>query len=134
MHGDLLCTDDVAYQRFRRFARNPFWKQLFLWRSLAARRHQAAKYRIQSNAATANKSLEIMDVNQATVRQYIQRFKATQFIHGHTHRPGQYGIFIDTSTESDHIIGKRWVLGEWQDDNACILKANKNGIQFETIT
>jgi UDP-2,3-diacylglucosamine hydrolase len=38
MHGDLLCTDDVAYQRFRRRIRNPLVQRIFLWRSLAARR------------------------------------------------------------------------------------------------
>src|SRR3970040_74444 len=30
MHGDLLCTDDVAYQAFRTQTRNPQWQAGFL--------------------------------------------------------------------------------------------------------
>jgi UDP-2,3-diacylglucosamine hydrolase len=30
LHGDTLCTDDVAYQAFRQQVRNPAWQQAFL--------------------------------------------------------------------------------------------------------
>lgn len=127
MHGDLLCSDDVAYQRFRRFARNPLFIRLFLLRSLTARRQQAARYRYQSGAATAVKPLKIMDVNQDTVMQYMRRFKAEQLIHGHIHRPGQHAVFVDGTA------AQRWVLAEWQADTTSILRANATGIQFEDI-
>ncbi|WP_455204558.1 UDP-2,3-diacylglucosamine diphosphatase, partial [Kaarinaea lacus] len=29
MHGDLLCTDDVEYMKFRQMVRNPQWQQDF---------------------------------------------------------------------------------------------------------
>ncbi|MGE5154065.1 MAG: UDP-2,3-diacylglucosamine diphosphatase, partial [Bdellovibrio bacteriovorus] len=72
MHGDLLCTDDVAYQRFRRRIRNPLVKRLFLWRPLGHRRAVAADYRRRSGAATAEKATEIMDVNPGTVERYMR--------------------------------------------------------------
>ncbi|MGN6513030.1 MAG: UDP-2,3-diacylglucosamine diphosphatase, partial [Lysobacteraceae bacterium] len=37
MHGDLLCTDDTAYQQFRAQTRDPRWQAQFLAQPLAAR-------------------------------------------------------------------------------------------------
>ena len=34
MHGDLLCSDDVAYQAFRAMVRKPEWQDEFLARPL----------------------------------------------------------------------------------------------------
>ncbi|MBT8127116.1 MAG: UDP-2,3-diacylglucosamine diphosphatase, partial [Gammaproteobacteria bacterium] len=42
MHGDLLCTDDVAYQNFRHKVRNRFLQRLFLLLPLS-RRERIAK-------------------------------------------------------------------------------------------
>ena len=36
MHGDLLCTDDVAYQAFRTQTRDPAWQAQFLAQPLAS--------------------------------------------------------------------------------------------------
>ncbi len=107
LHGDLLCSDDVAYQRFRRRVRNPLLRQLFLWQPLVKRRALAQHYRQRSMAATAAKSLEIMDVNPATVATILRRFDATQMVHGHTHRP------------ADHLDNgaTRRVLAAWDEVN-----------------
>ena len=35
-HGDLLCTDDVAYQQFRQQVRSPQWQQVMLARPSAS--------------------------------------------------------------------------------------------------
>ena len=69
MHGDLLCTDDLAYQRFRRRIRNPLIQRLFLWKSLASRRAIAADYRRKSGAATAAKT----EVDHGRERGYGRR-------------------------------------------------------------
>ena len=37
MHGDLLCTDDIAYQQFRTRTRDPRWQAQFLSQPLPAR-------------------------------------------------------------------------------------------------
>ena len=44
-HGDLLCTDDAAYQQFRTQTRDPAWQAQFLAQPLAARLAFAAQAR-----------------------------------------------------------------------------------------
>ena len=43
MHGDTLCTDDVDYQKFRAYARDPQNQARFLAQPLAARRAADAR-------------------------------------------------------------------------------------------
>jgi len=109
MHGDLLCTDDVAYQKFRRRVRNPLVTGLFLLKSLAKRRAIAEDYRRKSGAATAEKPAQIMDVNAATVDRYLRRFDAGLLIHGHTHRPADHDSTLDGRPV------RRTVLAEWHE-------------------
>jgi UDP-2,3-diacylglucosamine hydrolase len=127
MHGDLLCTDDIAYQRFRRYARNPLLTRLFQLRSLEARRAIAADYRMRSGAATAAKPAEIMDVNQGAVERCLRRFGARQLIHGHTHRPARHDFLLDGAPAT------RWVLPEWQGDRGGALYADAQGIRVEEL-
>ncbi|CRI66086.1 UDP-2,3-diacylglucosamine hydrolase [Thiocapsa sp. KS1] len=127
MHGDLLCTDDVAYQRFRRRIRNPLVQRLFLWRSLAARRKVAADYRRKSGAATAEKAPQIMDVNQETVARYLRRYGAVRLIHGHTHRPGDHLIAIDGRE------AVRSVLAEWHPNQGEMLVHEPSGWHREPV-
>jgi UDP-2,3-diacylglucosamine hydrolase len=127
MHGDLLCTDDVAYQRFRRYARNPLLTRLFLLRPLATRRAIAADYRRRSGAATAVKPAEIMDANQRAVEHCLRRGGARQLIHGHTHRPARHELLLDGAPAT------RWVLAEWHRDRAAVLCADAQGIRVEEV-
>lgn len=128
MHGDLLCTDDIAYQKFRRRIRNPLVKRLFLFRSLRARRAVAARYRLKSGAATAEKSSEIMDVNHDTVEGYLRRFGAARLIHGHTHRAGDHRLAIDGREV------ERQVLAEWHPDRGEVLVHTPTGWHREPVT
>src|SRR5690606_23341292 len=50
MHGDLLCTDDTAYQAFRAQTRDPRWQAQFLAQPLAARVAFARQARAASKA------------------------------------------------------------------------------------
>ncbi len=127
MHGDLLCTDDVAYQKFRRRIRNPLVKRLFLFRSLRSRRAVAARYRLKSGAATAEKSFEIMDVNQNTVERYLRRYGASRLIHGHTHRPNDHRLSIEGRA------AERQVLAEWHPDRGEILVHTPAGWHREPV-
>ena len=43
-HGDALCTDDVAYQAFRRQVRQPEWQQQFLNQPLEPEKHRSKRY------------------------------------------------------------------------------------------
>jgi UDP-2,3-diacylglucosamine hydrolase len=127
MHGDLLCTDDVPYQRFRRRVRNPLVTRLFLLKPLAKRRAIAADYRRKSGRATAEKGRDIMDVNQQTVADYMRRHAATDLVHGHTHRPADHRFELDGKRVT------RRVLAEWQDDRGEVLSFSEGGWQREKV-
>ena len=76
MHGDLLCSDDQAYQAFRKQVRSTGFIEQFTALPLEARRNQAKSYREQSGEANATKREEIMDVNQETVSAYMREHAA----------------------------------------------------------
>ncbi len=96
MHGDTLCTDDLAYQAFRAQTRNTAWIQQFLSQSLDARRAFANTARAKSAAHQANISDEIMDVNaQAVGTLFRANIDLVRIIHGHTHRPAIHTYEID---------------------------------------
>ena len=115
MHGDLLCTGDLDYLRFRRRVRNPLVRRLFLWKSLQARRALAEGYRRQSGAAKSDKTAAIMDADPAAVTDYLTRFRAIHLIHGHTHRPADHELTHQGQT------ARRTVLAEWHDDHGEVL-------------
>jgi UDP-2,3-diacylglucosamine hydrolase len=127
MHGDLLCTDDVPYQRFRRRIRNPLVIRLFLFKALEKRRAIAADYREKSGQATAAKKEAIMDANQATVERYLRKHRVTQLIHGHTHRPNRHQI------ELDGMTAIRWVLAEWHEARGETLVVTPDGSRVEAV-
>lgn len=127
MHGDLLCTDDVPYQRFRRRVRNPLVRRLFLWRPLSARRRLAADYRQRSMAAMAAKTAAIMDVNAETVNRYLRRYRATRLIHGHTHRPGEHDWILDGRPV------RRSVLADWSETAGEVLVRDSAGWRREPV-
>ncbi len=127
MHGDLLCTDDTAYQAFRRLSRNEQWRSNVLAKPLWLRLALARWYRFRSYLHKQQQTSEIMDVNAKTVCEYANHYVVSQLIHGHTHRPGHHSVI-----NNDQIL-ERYVLGDWA-DSAKILALGSNGLQFEKIS
>ena len=107
MHGDTLCTDDVEYQAWRRKARDPGFQAEFLAKPLPERRRATQLMREKSKQVIQGKSAEIMDVNEAAVREALRRHGVRRLIHGHTHRPGRHTVEL----EGEHA--ERWVLPDW---------------------
>lgn len=127
MHGDLLCSDDTAYQAFRRLSRNEQWRSNVLAKPLWPRLALVRWYRFRSYLHKQQQATAIMDVNDQTVCEYANHYAISQLIHGHTHRPGHHSIINDTQ------ILERYVLGDWG-DSAKILALGSNGLQFEKIS
>ncbi len=127
MHGDLLCTDDLPYQAFRKQVRDPAFITQFLSRAIPERVAIAREYRAKSGEATSLKAAEIMDVNQATVAQYMENHGVRRLIHGHTHRPGRHDFMLSS------VVASRFVLGEWHPDHAELLVVSPEGLRVETI-
>lgn len=106
-HGDRFCTDDAAYQAFRRQVREPAWQAEFLAKPLTERREMARQLRAQSEREKAAKEMAIMDVNPEAVTAALREHGYPRLIHGHTHRPAWH------SHEVDGRHCERWVLPDW---------------------
>ncbi len=90
-HGDLLCTEDVDYLRFREQVRNPAWQQAFLARPLAQRHALARDIRAGSEAHKRN-AVVWADADAEAASEWLQRARAPTLIHGHTHRPAKHDL------------------------------------------
>lgn len=125
-HGDALCTDDVAYQRFKKIIRNPVLVFILRRTPLSFRKKLAEGFRQKSHASKQEKHYNIMDVNQHAVDAALKDVDV--LIHGHTHRPMIH-----------HEINnkQRIVLGDWREETgeAMILEIVENGQQqFKSYT
>ena len=127
LHGDLLCTDDLAYLRYRKFVHTPLFQSLFL--SLPASVLQSISDRLRSQSARKNvyKPAEIMDVSQATVEMMMRRYEVRTIIHGHTHRPAIHRFKLDGED------AQRIVLGDWYEQGS-ILRCDDSGYQLDQIS
>lgn len=125
MHGDTLCTDDLAYQQARKMLRDPDFIADFLAKPVEVRRAIAAEYRRQSGEAVSLLAADIMDVNAEAVAEALRRHGVTRLIHGHTHRPGHHHIVLDG------VSAERIVLGEWRDDAGMVLVIGGGQIRSE---
>lgn len=124
-HGDRLCTDDIAHQRFRARYTDPAWLERMLRLPVFVRRAIARYARWRSRRASGGKPDAIMDVNANTVRAFMREHDAPCLIHGHTHRP------------ADHALGggaQRLVLADWHDDRGEVLICDGEGSRRRTLT
>jgi UDP-2,3-diacylglucosamine hydrolase len=107
MHGDTLCTDDIAYLNFRRRIRHPWTQALLARLPQGLRQRLARRVRGRSESAKADKTAEIMDVNSGEVERVLSGQQARRLIHGHTHRPARHTLQLDGHT------AERWVVPDW---------------------
>mgnify|MGYP001159762574 FL=1 len=112
MHGDSLCSDDIDYQRLKKFLRNPITQFIFLHLPTKYRLKLTGGLRQKSIEAQKYKAVEIMDVSQSTVDQLMASRPNTDLIHGHTHRQNTHAM--DTYT--------RYVLGDWSNKRGNAIK------------
>jgi UDP-2,3-diacylglucosamine hydrolase len=127
MHGDVLCTDDVAYQAMRKQVRTPEWQAQILAMPLDARRALAAKARADSKAHTSSTMETIMDVNAGAVADAMRQAGVTRLIHGHTHRPAIHDVELD----GEHA--QRIVLGDWY-DHGSVLTVAPEGVALRGLS
>lgn len=114
-HGDILCTDDEAYQKFRKLVHKGWLQNWFLKLPLAWRKKIANLLRVKSKSAGPRKTAEMMDVNESAVVEMMAMHNARVMVHGHTHKPASHTL----------KIGKRYVLGAW--DGHCATLVYENG-------
>ncbi|CUX95860.1 UDP-2,3-diacylglucosamine hydrolase [Candidatus Gullanella endobia] len=118
LHGDILCTVDESYQRFRRQVHQRWLQQLFLTLPLWLRLYIVHRMRINSLRINTSKTADTMDVNAKSVIAVMDNARATVMIHGHTHRPAIH-----------QLPGKRLraVLGAWYNQGS-VIEVSTSGI------
>ena len=126
MHGDTLCTDDAAYQDWRRLCRSEAWQKSFLAHPLPARREQMRVLRSKSEKDKREKPPTIMDVSEGTVRDALRAHGCTRLIHGHTHRPAHHTLDVDGRACD------RWVLHDWY-GRGGYLEASAAGLKLVSL-
>lgn len=91
-HGDMLCTGDADYMKFRQLVRSEPWQRQFLQLPLAERRAQAQRLREGSQAKARERLAQTgsatTDINPATAVAWMHQAGCRSLVHGHTHRPG----------------------------------------------
>lgn len=111
MHGDSLCTLDIAYQKFRRWWDQPWWQWLMLRLPLWYRQKLARKARAKSarhkQQYSNSEARQIMDVTPDEVVTVMTRYQVSMLIHGHTHRPAVHELQVNNHP------AQRYVLGDW---------------------
>ena len=124
MHGDLLCTEDLDYQAFRKTSRDPKWQDEFLNKSIQERQEIALNLRTISKEATEIKKDEIMDVSTTEVIRIMEESSVNLLIHGHTHRPKSHNIKVNDQPAERIVLGDWDTYGwyVWMDSSSCELK------------
>lgn len=126
MHGDVLCTDDVSYQRLRRILRHPVTRWAFRHMSLGQRRSLARRLRAGSQMHVGQTAPGIMDVNADAVADAFRRAGVRTLIHGHTHRPAVHDLVVDGQAV------RRIVLGDWYSQGS-VLEVSRDGFSLRAL-
>jgi UDP-2,3-diacylglucosamine hydrolase len=128
MHGDTLCTDDLAYQQFRAQTRDARWQQQFLAQPLQARlafaqQARAASKARQGDLRDAGTAETITDVAPGAVAAAFEVHGVDTIIHGHTHRPAVHQLEVDGRAR------RRVVLGDWYEQGS-VLRVDADGMRL----
>lgn len=126
-HGDLLCTDDLPYQDFRKKSHTQEWQDNVLSKPLILRLLVARWYRVKSYFHKRKKSQGIMDVSLKTVIAKMEKHQCYRLIHGHTHRQAVHDFTINNTP------AQRFVLAEWKKDSASLLQWDSEGYTIKNI-
>lgn len=111
-HGDELCTNDTAYQAFRKKVRSKYLQQFFLKLPLSWRVSIAGGLRSQSKKKQQQMAMSISDVNEHSCIQLMQQYHQDLLVHGHTHRPALHKMQDQSGKKYTRIV-----LPDWEYDH-----------------
>ncbi len=108
-HGDELCTDDRAYQKYRRLVHNEKLQQFFLKLPLLWR-HRIANG-LRKNSSKKQQGVvpsTISDVNENSCMRLLEQQNQTVLVHGHTHRPALHRMQNTAGQNFSRIVLPDW--------------------------
>ena len=106
-HGDALCIDDVAYQRYRSVVRRPGLQRAFAALPHAARRAVGEALRRRSSRRPPRERGGFIDGDAGAALAWMTQASAPTLVHGHTHAPASHELGPGT---------RRHVLSDWELD------------------
>jgi UDP-2,3-diacylglucosamine hydrolase len=121
-HGDQFMTLDKKYIWYRAIAQHNFIKSNFPKLPFWLRDYFAKFLRTRSKKQNSHKPRYIMDVNPVTVIEWLKFYQVPNLIHGHIHQMGVH----------DHLVGKRYVLGDWY-KHGNYIKVDSEGIFLKSL-
>lgn len=114
-HGDLLCTEDLEYQRQRAFYAHPWIRKTLLalplsWRVKLVQhlRHKSRQRWLSTPEHLRQQRMIEQDVPDSAVQTWFEQYHIDTMVHGHTHKPQCH----------QHQSVTRWVLPDWNLDQA----------------
>ena len=122
-HGDQLCTEDEAYQAWRKQVRSVTWQRKVMTLPIEERYKIAQEATTMSTQAKKKKTLAIMDVTLQAVIELLRKNDYPRLIHGNTHRPARHTYRLDDNT------CERWVLTDWNSRKGGYVRCDENGCQ-----
>ncbi len=122
-HGDLYCTADTAYLRWRRFAHHRGVQSVFLKLPEKLRRSIGGAARGRSEIGKYHKLAAIMDVTDDAIISTFKQTPIDRIIHGHTHRPAEYRMQVN-----DREV-ERIVLADWTPQRKEYLRCTETTIE-----
>ncbi|NKB37838.1 MAG: UDP-2,3-diacylglucosamine diphosphatase [Gammaproteobacteria bacterium] len=114
-HGDVFCTLDVGYQRYRAFMESAFTRYVFPRLPYALRIKLSHGLRPLIKKSSNKKSATIIDVEQSTVETAMRKQDVQEVIHGHTHRPGTHEFELEGKPAT------RTVLSDWYETDSILV-------------
>jgi UDP-2,3-diacylglucosamine hydrolase len=126
-HGDIYCTDDHDYQRYRRFVNHPVSQFIYHRLPFVIRNMIVGGVRARSKTDNVSKPMQIMDVNQQSVETALIDHGVSTLLHGHTHRPGIHQFELNGATAT------RIVLGDWY-EQGNVLRWDTNGPNLHQLS
>jgi UDP-2,3-diacylglucosamine hydrolase len=126
-HGDIFCTDDLAYQAFRKKTQDPKFRWRLLLLPLFLRRWLAKVARQKSKKHTKATNLMLQDVNTNAVIEAMEKENVKLLIHGHTHRPGV------SEMKQGKKLFTRIVLPAWHEKGGALKYDNDHQYEFKVL-
>ncbi len=122
-HGDALCLDDVAYQRYRNVVRRPGLQRAFLALPLSWRRALGRAARRRSKSLHPVREQRLVDVDADAARGWLNVAEAPVLVHGHTHAPASHAL---APGEVRHVLSD-WDLDGHGAPRAEVLRWSRDG-------
>lgn len=119
-HGDILCTEDHAYQRYRKIVHCTLLQKLFLCLPLRFRQKIAQKLRQKSGDYVKGLPFVVMDVAPEAVSKICAKHQVKHIIHGHTHKP-----FVH-----QEAAFTRYVLPDWHHKGGVLVASPQNPLEL----